>query len=369
MKLALLDRPAWLIYLFLLVFLPCIAQAHDPGLSSATIVIGDSRIEVLVGLAIKDAESLSSNNGNPVALRSSAEFALIKAQLETLTASEFQLRFDDVPAMPEQVIANLKDSQNIDVLLRFRRTDAARLRLVSSLFEKLPFGHREFVSVQSANRTTLTEAMLSAKENSLEVDLPKGFLPAGSANQSHSFLTFLVLGIEHILTGYDHLLFLFALLVVCRDLRSIATVITCFTLAHSITLALAALDIVKLSPRIVEPMIAASIAYVGIENLIRGDAPKWRWLITLSFGLVHGLGFADALKEFGIGSGQFGIVLPLVGFNLGVEIGQLSVAAIVLPILWQLRRHPTFVRRWVPVCSVFVALAGSYWMIERILQS
>jgi len=369
MKLALLDRPSWLIYLFLLVFLPCIAQAHDPGLSSATIVLGDSRIEVLVGLAIKDAESLSSNNGNPVALRSSAEFALIKAQLETVTASEFQLQFDDVTAVPEQVIANLKDSQNIDVLLRFRRTDAARLRLVSSLFEKLPFGHREFVSVQSANRTTLTEAMLSAKDNSLEVDLPTGPLPAGSANQSHSFLTFLVLGIEHILTGYDHLLFLFALLVVCRDLRSIATVITCFTLAHSITLALAALDIVKLSPRIVEPMIAASIAYVGIENLIRGDAPKWRWLITLSFGLVHGLGFADALKEFGIGSGQFGIVLPLVGFNLGVEIGQLSVAAIVLPILWQLRRHPTFVRRWVPACSVFVALAGSYWMIERILQS
>jgi hydrogenase/urease accessory protein HupE len=194
-------------------------------------------------------------------------------------------------------------------------------------------------------------------------------LPATSTNQNHSFLTFLVLGIEHILTGYDHLLFLFALLVVCRDLRSIATVITCFTLAHSITLALAALDIVKLSPRIVEPMIAASIAYVGIENMIRGDVPKWRWLIAFSFGLVHGLGFADALKEFGIASGQFGIVLPLVGFNLGVEIGQLSVAAIVLPILWQLRRHPTFVRRWVPACSVLVALAGSYWMIERILQS
>jgi hydrogenase/urease accessory protein HupE len=369
MKLASLNRQPWLVFLFLLIFRPCTAQAHDPGLSSATIVLGDSRIEVLVGLAIKDAESLSSNNGNPVSLITSAEFALSKAQLEALIASEFQLRFDDATAVPEQVVANLKDSQNIDVHLTFRRTGAARLRLVSSLFEKLPFGHREFVSVQLANRTTFTEAMLSAKDNSVEVDLPTDPLPATSTSQSHSFLTFLVLGIEHILTGYDHLLFLFALLVVCRDLRSIATVITCFTLAHSITLALAALDIVKLSPRIVEPMIAASIAYVGIENMIRGDAPKWRWLITFSFGLVHGLGFADALKEFGIGSGQFGIVLPLVGFNLGVEIGQLSVAAIVLPILWQLRRHPTFVRRWVPACSVFVALAGSYWMIERILQS
>ncbi len=158
MKLTSLDRPFWLVFL-LLIFRPCTAQAHDPGLSSATIVLGDSRIEVLVGLAIKDAESLSSNNGNPVTLRTSVEFALIKAQLEALTASEFQLRFDDVTAVPEQVNASLKDGQNIDVLLTFRRTDAERLRLVSSLFEKLPFGHREFVSVQLANRTTLTEAL------------------------------------------------------------------------------------------------------------------------------------------------------------------------------------------------------------------
>src|SRR5260370_20133157 len=130
MKLASLDRPSWLVCLLLLIFRPCTAQAHDPGLSSATIVLGDRRIEVLVGLAIKDAESLSSNNGNPVTLRTSAEFALIKAQLEALTASEFQLRFDDVIAGPEQVIASLKDGQNIDVLLTFRRTGAARLRLV-----------------------------------------------------------------------------------------------------------------------------------------------------------------------------------------------------------------------------------------------
>jgi hypothetical protein len=115
-------------------------------------------------------------------------------------------------------------------------------------------------------------------------------------------------------------------------------------------------------------MIAASIAYVGIENLIRGDTPKWRGLITFSFGLVHGLGFADALREFGIGSGNFGIVLPLIGFNLGVEVGQLSVAAVVLPILWQLRKHRLFVRQWVPACSVAVALAGSYWLVERIMQ-
>ena len=183
MKLTSPDSLFWLVIL-LFFFRPSTAQAHDPGLSSATIVLGDSRVEVVVGLAIKDAESLCSNNGNPVILRTSDEFGLIKAQLEAVTASEFQLRFDDVIARPEQVIANLKDSQNIDVLLTFRRTGAARLCLVSSLFEKLPFGHREFVSVQLANRTTLTEAMLSTKDNSLEVDLPTGPLPATSADRS-----------------------------------------------------------------------------------------------------------------------------------------------------------------------------------------
>jgi hydrogenase/urease accessory protein HupE len=356
------------LFFVLLILCASSAKAHDPGLSSAAVTLGDNQIDVVLGFAKKDAESLVATNGNSVEVQSAPGFGASNARLEAIAVREVQVRLDDAIVVPDRAIAKLKDSQNVEVLLSFRRTGATRLSLVSKLFERLPFGHREFVSVLLANGTTLTEAMLSAKENSFQVDMPAPAALTASTNHSHSFFTFLALGIEHILTGYDHLLFLFALLVVCRNLRSIATVITCFTIAHSITLALAALDIVKLSPRIVEPMIAASIAYVGIENLIRGDAPKWRWLITFSFGLVHGLGFADALKELGIGSGQFGIVFPLVGFNLGVEIGQLSVAAIVLPVLWQLRRHAIFVRRWVPACSAFVALAGSYWMVERILQ-
>src|SRR3984893_6090092 len=108
MKVASLNDQSWLVFLFLLIFRPCTTQAHDPGLCSSPIVLSDSRVEVLVGLAIKDAESLSSNNGNPVSLRTSVEFALTKAQLEALIVSEFELRFDDVTAVPEQVMANLK---------------------------------------------------------------------------------------------------------------------------------------------------------------------------------------------------------------------------------------------------------------------
>ncbi len=344
------------------------AQAHDPGLSTATITVADRQIDVLLGFAEKDVESLLTASGNGPDLRNTEIFEGIRRQLESLVVREVSLFLDEVTALPDQPIVKRKDGRNIEVLLRFERTNATRARLVSQLFERLPSGHREFVTVRTTSGASLGEAMLSAKENSVQIDLPAIASSTVSGRGDHSLLAFLMLGVEHILTGYDHLLFLFALLVVCRDLRSILTVITCFTIAHSITLALSTLDVVRLPARIVEPLIAASIAYVGFENLLRGDSPKWRWLITFSFGLVHGLGFADALKEFGIGSGQFGIVWPLVGFNLGVEVGQLSVAAVVLPILWQLRKNPGFARQWVPVCSVAVTLAGSYWMVERILQ-
>lgn len=355
--------------IFLFLFSAFNSEAHDPGLSSAQVTIRDEQIDVLLGFAQKDIESMLAANTNQPDTKKPEGFAAVQAELESIAANGFSLYWGRQRAIPNQTIARRKDAQNAEISLRFRRPNAAQIRLVSTLIESLPLGHREYLSVETASGANLGEAMLSARDDSLQIDLPAMTLSSVASHKSHSFFAFLKLGVEHILTGYDHLLFLFALMVVCRDLRSIFTVITCFTIAHSITLALAALDIVRLPGRIVEPMIAASIAYVGIENLIRGDAPKWRGLITFSFGLVHGLGFADALREFGIGSGGSGIVSPLVGFNLGVEVGQLSVAAIVLPILWQLSKNLLFVRQWVPVCSVAVALAGSYWMVERIMQN
>jgi hydrogenase/urease accessory protein HupE len=366
--------------LFLTLFAPN-ARAHDPGLSTATITIRDQQIDVLLGFNQKDAEALlGSLTPNPRIEKIGSS----DDPLAATASKEFELYLDDRLTAPSQAIERLAGNQNVEVLLRFERGKASNLRAVSTLIGKLPFGHREFLSVRAAHGATLEEAMLSAQRNTFQINLPRevdrmdtadketglrsrdSIGPPVTAVSEHSFIAFLGLGIEHILTGYDHLLFLFALLVVCRDLRSILTVISCFTVAHSITLALAVLEIVRLPGRIVEPLIAASIAYVGVENLVQGGSPRWRWLITLSFGLIHGLGFADALREFGIGSAGSGIVLPLVGFNLGVEIGQLSVAAIILPLLWCLRKHPVIMHRLVPVCSVSIVIAGSYWMIERI---
>ena len=116
---------------------------------------------------------------------------------------------------------------------------------------------------------------------------------------------------------------------------------------------------------VVEPLIAASILYVGLENILRNNLQR-RWLLTFAFGLIHGFGFATALREMGVGAGGSGVVLPLLSFNLGVELGQIAIAAAALPLIWKLRRRPSFVARFAPACSLLVALAGCYWLIARL---
>jgi HupE/UreJ protein len=170
---------------------------------------------------------------------------------------------------------------------------------------------------------------------------------------------YLLLGMEHIFTGYDHIAFVFGLLVIAgrdgmrRGARRILTVVTAFTLAHSVTLILSALGVIALSPRVVEPAIALSIAYVGVENLLN-PAPRFRWLLTFGFGLVHGFGFASVLREVGLP--KKGLLLSLVSFNVGVEIGQLAVVAAVLPLLALVAQRERL-RPWEPVAAAVGAVA------------
>jgi HupE / UreJ protein len=113
-------------------------------------------------------------------------------------------------------------------------------------------------------------------------------------------------------------------------------------------------------------LIAASIVYVGIENLLRSDVRKARQLVTFGFGLIHGFGFASVLREMDIGAGNGGVAMPLLSFNVGVELGQIMVAAVALPIIWKLRTSPVFIARWAPACSAAVVLLGSFWFVERV---
>lgn len=179
--------------------------------------------------------------------------------------------------------------------------------------------------------------------------------PVGAANHVRDYF---LLGVEHIFTGYDHLAFLFGLLAVAgfaalrTGLRYALGVVTAFTVAHSLTLIAAGLDWLRLPSRLVEPAIALSIAFVAVEN-VAVARPRRRWLVTFGFGLVHGFGFASVLKEIGLPAS--GVVLSLVSFNVGVEVGQLAVVALVAPMLWLLARP----RRDVRAFAALAALAGA----------
>jgi hypothetical protein len=213
---------------------------------------------------------------------------------------------------------------------------------------------------------TLAERLLSANEDTASVRLASTSGPAGGGIHRPSFGEFLLLGTKHILIGYDHLLFLFSLLMVTRGWGMTFKLISSFTLAHSATLALATVGVIDLPGRVVEPLIAASIIYVGVENFIHGQAPKGRVWMTFAFGLIHGLGFASVLRDLGIASTSAGVFVPLVSFNLGVELGQLLVAALLLPLFWLVSQRQLWTKRWVPACSGLVTLAGSYWFVERL---
>ena len=144
-------------------------------------------------------------------------------------------------------------------------------------------------------------------------------------------------------------------------------IITAFTLAHSLTLGLAAMDVVRMKSAVVEPLIAASIVFVGMENLFRKGTDNGRWQIACAFGLIHGFGFAGALREAGLGVNGAPVLMPLFSFNLGVEIGQLAVAALLLPLLLVLRKSPAGERYAFPALSSLVVLAGGWWLLERTL--
>jgi hypothetical protein len=189
---------------------------------------------------------------------------------------------------------------------------------------------------------------------------------------------YVVEGIWHIWLGYDHILFLLSLLLPAvlvrmqshwepapslrRSLIEVLKVVTAFTLAHSITLSLAVLGFVSLPSRFVESTIAASIIVAALNN-IRGSIEKKRWVMAFAFGLIHGFGFASALADLGLPQGA--LALALVGFNLGVEIGQMAIVAVFVPIAFALRGTGFYRRVLLPVGSILIAIIAAYWFAQR----
>ena len=342
------------------------AAAHDPGLSSLTIRQRTNGLEATLTLAVKDAVQLVELDEDHDGIVSQVEFDRGQPHLDAGVARQLFIAADGEVANAQSVRSQLDENNNVEVRLNFDAVVFSNLEIQSKLIASLPLGHRQYLQIQNSTGQTLFERLLSATTDRATVEMPDAHSSIGAFEVARSFKNFLCLGVKHILTGYDHLLFLFGLLLVARGFFSSLGIITSFTIAHSITLAVATMHLVQIPSRIVEPLIAASIVFVGIENLWRGDIPTARRMVAFGFGLIHGFGFASALHEAGIGSGTGGILLPLFSFNLGVELGQIMVAALALPIIWKLRENPMFIARWAPACSAAVVLLGSFWFVQRV---
>lgn len=239
--------------------------------------------------------------------------------------------------------------------------DVKDLSVSSSLFYDFDDKHIQFIrlaNAQNPGKFTHEAALTSGRRLFHVVDV----LAPGDSFRDRAY-SFFIMGVKHILSGYDHILFLLSVLMMVTTFAGALKVITSFTIAHSITIALAFFDIVSLRPGIVEPLIALSIVYTGVENIIKGDH-KWRWMVAFAFGLIHGLGFVGVLKEITISSDE--LLISLFSFNMGIEAGQVLIASIMAPLIFYIHKRPnsSAILKWSSAC---IALAGLFWFVRRAL--
>ena len=225
------------------------------------------------------------------------------------------------------------------------------LELDSSLPDVLGPTHIHLASVTLSGR--VQEQILDNRHRT-------AFFTQTSGTWLQTMGRFIWLGIQHIATGYDHLSFLLGLLIATAALKSLVKIVTSFTVAHSMTLALATFDIVVLPSRFTESMIAASIVYVAVENLLRKRSLE-RWKLTFLFGLVHGFGFSNVLREMQLPRAN--LALTLFSFNLGVEIGQVVFVAMLFPLIDELVKSGWAWLR--PAISVAIGILATIWFIQR----
>lgn len=235
---------------------------------------------------------------------------------------------------------------------------------VGKVFSATSFSHRQTAFVHVAGEEKPREALIHGEGAFVEVPVegaaapppppPRGAWPI--ARES------LVFGVEHIWFGYDHIVFLLGLVLLGGRLRDFATTITAFTVSHSITLGVMVMGVVAPPATVIEPLVALSIAYVGVENFFVKDLSK-RWRVAFVFGFIHGFGFASAVGDK---LSSENLPLALATFNLGVELGQLGLLAVMVPLLIAFRKQAWSQPRGVQVVNGAIVAAGLFWFVERV---
>lgn len=335
------------------------ADAHPTPFSYLDIKVSQGTATVdLVAHIIDVAHDL--NIDPPERLLKPDELSARREDVIRLLASRFRLQADGAGLVVTDWSAPEAVAERQSIRISGRATLAGRpgtLDLDARMFPYDP-QHQTFINFYEDDALAL-QAILDASKTSVE------FFSGSRQGVLAVIRKFVPAGVEHILIGPDHLLFLVGLLLLGGTIRQLALVVSAFTVAHSITLSLAALNVLNPPARIIEPAIALSIIYVGADNLMVRDGRDVRAWIAFGFGFIHGFGFANVLREMDLPRTALG--WSLFSFNLGVEVGQLFVVAIVASALAALRaRSEVAGRRIAVVGSVAVILAGTFWFIQRV---
>jgi len=331
------------------------ASAHPAPFSFLDLVIRDRAVHGTLALHVVDvAHELKIDAADR--LLEPAEIARTRDRVVALLGPRLRVRTDVGAAIEWLGMEPAPDRHA--VLLRFRiPVQPGSLSVRSHLFPYDPV-HQTFVNIYEGGDL---RQQLIFNARSEEYVYYTGTTQGAFAVMR----TFIPAGIHHIMIGPDHVLFLIGLLLLGGSWLALVKIVTAFTVGHSLTLSLAALGIIMPSPRLIEPAIALSIIFVGADNLVRGTGRDVRAWAALAFGLIHGFGFANVLREFGLPGQALG--WSLFSFNFGVEIGQLGIVLVVATALELIRRRSHALGHRVAWGgSIVVIAAGSYWFVERV---
>jgi hydrogenase/urease accessory protein HupE len=351
-----------------------VLDAHEIGTTRVSVAFSQTAsydIEIVTDAAAL-VEKLETMSGVPPqsdqaaenpSLRSAAVLQVLLKSYDEIFRGRTVAAFDGAAVRP-----------SVDYVVSGTATATSSPVAVIKLSGAIPPGARQFdwtyswtfatysLTVATDGDTQTTE-WLEGGQRSTPISLSAAAKPPH--HRAAIAIQYLTLGFTHIVPkGLDHMLFVLGIFLLGRRLRQILGQVSAFTIAHSITLALSVYGIVSVSPKVVEPLIAVSIAYVAIENILISDLKPWRVALVFAFGLLHGMGFAGALKELGLPRSEF--VTALLTFNLGVEAGQLAViGAAFLLVGWYCSSRQWYRRLVVVPASVLIAVTAVYWTVER----
>ena len=360
-------RIVWRLAVLVFFTWPSVGESHSGSASYFRVVNSDDDdISLSVSLDVRDLEYAIGIDANGNGEITWGELRNQRAGLQAYVLERLHLRRGSnvcAPSLNELAVEEVAGNVYAVMSGALECAGSDAFELKSDLFFDLDVAHRALVEWQHRDGTTLAVLTNERREARESVE-------AGAFAQLASFG---LQGMLHIWSGFDHLAFLLVLLLPAFmsasgagiAWRKLLSIITAFTIAHSLTLALSVAGVVSLPERPVEIAIATSVIIAALTNLFPRTHSIGAWT-AFGFGLLHGFGFAAALE--GLGATERSFATALAGFNLGVEVGQLLVVAAALPVALWMRRHPPYATRLVPIASVGVAVLGSLWVCQRIVS-